>query len=206
MKTYVQRNPFAPKAVWWKRFNSSADIGQIIVYTVSNDLGFIIDEISHTFKPVQLINGVYNTSYTVKYISITNKAVRYIKKLYMFNSETQTMEEEDVVDEDTEIVQSETNTILMFERNVYVRQRPFDCQKESDQENSTYQPISGLITSSSYLTIKTHNFTRSKDEPKSGDLIYLHNQFWNIEDTSKTYVYLPKENSVLHISLKAINK
>jgi len=207
VKGYVQRNPFTRKATWWKRYNGKAAIGKIVVYTITNTLGYIIDEVFQTFKPVTLISGVLRASDTVEYVNIgTTKALKHNGKLYMYDIEEQTLAEQDFVEEETEIIQTETATIIRFEKNIYVRQRKFDCQKETDQENNSHQPISGLLVGSSYLTIKTQNFSQSADEPKSGDLIFLHNQFWGVDNTSKTFLYTPKEQSVLHIALKAINK
>lgn len=140
----------------------------------------------------------------VDYVSIAASALKLLDKIFIFDAETATLEEHDIVDEGLTIINAIPSEIMTIERNTYIRQYAFDCTKETDQQDSSYQPISGLLTSSSYLTIKTHNFATAKDEPRHEDILQYQGKFWMIEDTSKTYIYTPREKAVLHISLKAL--
>lgn len=139
-----------------------------------------------------------------EYVSIQGSALKLFDRIYIFNSETAELEEHDIVDEGLTIINAVPSQTMSIERNTYIKQYAFDCTKETDQQDSSYQPISGLLTGSSYLTIKTHNFAFAKDEPKHEDIIEYQGKFWMIEDTSKTYTYTPRERSILHISLKAL--
>lgn len=156
------------------------------------------------FESVDLIGGKIAGNAVVEYVGITDSALKLLDKIYIFNEETAELEEHDIADEDLTIINAMPSEIMKIERNTYIRQYAFDCTKETDQQDSSYQPISGLLTGSSYLTIKTHNFAYAKDEPKHEDIIEYQGKFWLIEDTSKTYTYTPREKSVLHLSLKAL--
>ena len=132
------------------------------------------------------------------------KAIKLFNKFYIFNFDTNELEENELADEGLEIINAIPSEVMTIERNSYIRQYAFDCTKETDQQDSSYQPISGLLTGSSYITIKTHNFANTKDEPRHEDILQYQGKFWMIEDTSKTYIYTPREKAVLHISLKAL--
>lgn len=127
MPGYVQRYPFAPKAVWWKRYDTNSSV-----------------ELNENYE---------------------------IKKI---------------------------------EGNTYYRRFAFDCIKDGDQQDTTNQPLTGLIIDHSYITIKTHNFTNLTDEPKKEDIIEYQGRLWIIEETSKTYLYTPREKAVLLIVLKSL--
>lgn len=171
-------------------------------------LGFEIVN-NKSFNEVVLKNGKVDSE-NVYYIDIAIKALKLFDKFYMLvydeEKDEYRLEEHDLVGESREIVNATPSEIITIEKNSYIRKCSFDCIKEVDQQNSSYQPIDGLLTSSSYLTIKTHFFSNAKDEPKRDDLLFYQNKYWVVEETSKTYFYTPKEKSVLHISLKAINK
>lgn len=131
-------------------------------------------------------------------------AIRLAGKIFQYAASSQTMEEQDIMDEGLSVIDATPNDIMIIEKNTYLRKYAFDCIKETDQQDSSYQPIKGLFTDSSYLTLKTHNFCRNKDMPKHEDILYYQDRFWMVEDTTKTYIYTPKEKLVLHLSLKAI--
>ena len=215
MKGYIQRNPFAPKPVWWKKFDRTASVGKITVYTVSNTLGFVLDEVRQLFASVTLISGHLSTSETVSYISIATtenneivptKAIKFRDKIFMYDTSENKVEEQDFAEDGIDVIEADTNSIIRFERNQYARQHSFDATEEADEQNSSYQPIPGLMASSTYLTLKTFNFSNQPNHPKQGDLIYYFDKFWMIDETSTTYVYEPRRKAVLHISMKAINK
>lgn len=176
-------------------------------------LGFEIDHLTNNFKACQLINGRLKTDDTVEYINITEtinneivatKAIKLNKKLYMFNPASGAIEEEDLAEEGVEIIQSDTSAITRFEKNVYVKKSKFDCTEESDQQDSTYQPISGLIAKSSYLTLKTTHFAVGADAPASGDIISWDGVHWMVSEIAKTYTYTPRKRQTLHIAMKAL--
>lgn len=215
MKGYIQRNPFAPKPIWWKKFDRKASVGNITVYTVSSTVGFVLDEVRQIFNSVTLISGHLSTSDTVSYVSIATtenneivptKAIKFRNKIFMYDTESGKVEEQDFAEDGIDVIEANTNSIVRFERNQYVRQHAFDATEEADEENSSYQPIPGLLTNSSYLTLKTFNFNNQPCHPKQGDLIYYFDKFWMIDETSKTYTYEPRRKTVLHISMKAVNK
>lgn len=191
-------------------------MGERIIYVATPMLGFEIDGIPQNFRPRQLSEGIFKCDEQVCYIPITEiiegvltatKAIRLLNKIYMFNTSTQKMEEEDFADVDVEIIQSKIENIIRFEKNTYVKKFRFDCIRENDQQDGSYQPISGLLTSSSYITLKTHNFPCANSEsPQHEDLLYFQGAFWIIEEVNKTYTYEPKERVTLHLALKALNK
>ena len=181
----------------------------------TQSLGFEIDGYPQTLTPRTLSNGIFNCKETVEYIEITSingdvitptKAICLINRYYVFNPTTSTMDEEDIVEDGVQVIQAQTSDVIRFERNSYVRKTTFDCSKENDQQNSAYQPIQGLMTDTSYLTLKTHNFCSVKDKPQHEDLLFYQGRFWIVEDTRETFIYTPREKSVLHISLKQIKK
>lgn len=142
-------------------------------------------------------------------LSTTNKlkatvTLKLFDKIFEFDIENDVLEEQDVKSDDTELVEAVASETMVIERNVYVKRFAFECKKETDEQDQSYQPISGLITASSYLSVKTYSFTNAKDAPKCDDILQYQGKFWMIEDTSKTYVYTPRERSILHISLKAL--
>lgn len=178
-------------------------------------MGFIVDDVAQTMLPVALISGVYKTKDNVEYIPVATlqnneitatKGVRLINKLFLYNPETQLMEEEDVLDEEMEILQAVTGSVIRFEKNVYLKKQTFDCEKESDDEHSDYQPIQGLTTESIFTMIKSYNFSTGDDYPKQGDLIFWKKRFWAVSEASTTSVFTPRERLIVHLSLKAINK
>lgn len=169
----------------------------------TDSIGYEIKNLRE-FTKVDLIAGKLKNTVGVTYVSLTNSALKLLDKIFIFDIETNELEEHDIVDEGLTIINAVPSETMTIERNVYIRKYAFDCTKETDQQDQSYQPISGLLAGSSYLTIKTHNFTNAQDEPKCDDIIQYHGKFWMIEDTSKTYIYTPREQSVLHISLKVL--
>lgn len=206
MGMYVQRYPFAPKAVWWKRYTDNASIGKRVVYKATNEIGFEIDGIPQTFQKRALINGKIKVNEQVEYIDLTGKAVRLLGVIYQYDSTTQSMQLQDLGDEDLEVIQAEIGDKITFEKNSYIRKYRFDCIKDSDQQDSMHQPISGLLSNTSYLTIKIHNFSSFADKPAIGDILYYQGCFWMIEEVNKIFVYTPRERMVLQISIKQIHK
>lgn len=215
MSRFIQRNPCQPKAVYWKRYTGTSSIGKRTIYVATPTLGFEIDNYPQTLTPRQLYNGTFKCDSDVEYVAITStvnsvitptKAVCLIGKYYIFNAQTQAMDEVSTVEDGITIVQATTSDVIRFEKNAYVKKTVFDCSKENDQQSSSYQPIQGLIVDSTYQTLKTHNFCDCKDEPREEDLIYYQGRFWIIEDTRKTFIYAPREKSVLHLSIKQLKK
>lgn len=190
-------------------------LGNRVIYRATPTLGYEIDGYPQELKTRQLINGIFACKEDVEYIDITittdnaitpTKAICLFGKYYMYNPETGVIEEEDIVDEGVEVIHANVSDVIKFEKNTYVRKMSFDCAKDNDQQSSAYQPISGLNIDSKYLTIRTHNFCHLKDEPITGDLIHYQGRFWAVEETRKTFTYLPREKSVLHIAMKQIKK
>lgn len=153
---------------------------------------------------MELAEGKAQNDANANYVSIENSALKLLDKIFIFNTDTEELEEHDIMDEGLTLVDAIPSQTMTVEKNVYIRKFAFDCTKETDQQDQSYQPISGLMAGSTYLSIKTHNFTNAQDEPKCEDIVQYHGKFWMIEDTSKTYIYTPREQSVLHISLKAL--
>lgn len=203
---YVQRYPFAPKAVWWKRYTNKSSIGKRVIYKATDEIGFEIDGIPQTFQKRVLVKGVYKVAEQVEYIDLTGKAIRLVGVIYQYDSETQTMQPQDIGDEELEVQSAEIGSIIQFEKNNYIRKLKFDCIKETDQEDSLHQPINGLLSGTSYLTLKTHCFSSFADKPQIGDILFYHGVFWMIEQVSKTFIYTPRERMVLHLALKQIKK
>lgn len=190
-------------------------MGKRIIYLATQTLGFEVEGYPQGFVPRPLFKGQLNTVDEVEYITITetlngelvaNKALKLNDRFYMFNPETNSIEEHDLIEEGIEIVKVDATNIIRLEKNVYVRKFAFDCIREGEQESSPYQPIQGLPIDATYLSLKTHMFCEAKDEPKHEDLLHYQGRFWMVEDTRKSYYYVPKEKSVLHLTLKAINK
>ncbi len=212
---YVQRNPFVPRPIWWKRYNGKGSIGKTVVYVVNNELGFIFNEITQTFVSRALASGKLKANGAFEYISIAEtkdgeiaptKAIRFNRHLYVYDPESNTLSDNDLVDEDLEVVVYNAGEVIYYERNTYVKQYKFDCQRDSDQEGSNYQPISGLLTNASHITIKSNNFSTNKDKPQDGDIVQFLGKFWFVEETTSTIRYTPKERLILHLALKAVNK
>ena len=188
-------------------------MGKLTVYVATPSLGFEINLLTNTFKSCQLINGKLKTNDCVEYVSITDtienelnatKAIRLNNKLYMYNPASGAIEEEDLVEESVEILQSDTSALTRFEKNLYVGRRKFDCTEESDQQDSSYQPISGLLAKSSYITLKTTSFNVNSDAPTTGDIITWDGVHWMVLEVAKTFTYTPRKRLTLHLSLKAI--
>lgn len=99
-----------------------------------------------------------------------------------------------------------TYELMKVENNNYVRQFSFDCVIDSQQQKSISEPLQGLLTDSNLLKIKTQNFLGKKDEPKAGDIIQYRGRFWVIEECYKTFIYLPKEKTIITLSLKVLNR
>ncbi len=206
----IQRYPFAPKAIWFKRYTDQMTLGKRKIYVATDTIGYEIKSLRE-FSRVELKNGMAVGE--ADYFSITERdgqvwkttcALKLLDKIYIFNPDICELEEHDIIDEGMTVINALTSEIMVIERNAYLRKYAFDCIKETDQQDSSYQPISGLLTNSSYLTIKTHNFSEQKDEPQHEDILFYQGKYWIIEDTSKTYIYTPKEKSILHLSLKAL--
>ena len=201
--THIQRYPFAPKATWWKRYTDTSTLGKRTIYVATDTIGYEIKNLRE-FTKVELVEGKVKNATGATYVSLTNSALKLLDKIFIFDTEANKLEEHDIVDEGLTIINAIPSETMTIERNVYIRKYAFDCTQETDQQDQTYQPISGLLAGSSYLTIKTHNFTKAQDEPKCEDIIQYHGKYWMIEETSKTYIYTPREQSVLHISLKVL--
>lgn len=215
MSRYIQRYPLMPKGTLWKRYTGLESVGKRTIYVATDKIGFEVEPFPKTFIKRILASGKYECNYNVEYVSITNiqngqitpNKTLYLKgNYYLFNSITETMEVQDIADEDLEIISAVASNVYIREKNVYVRQVRFDCIKENDQQTAMYQPIQGLMTGSSYLTLKTHNFCDSKVKPECDDLIYYQNYFWSIVDIRETYLYTPREQVVLHLTVKKIAK
>ena len=203
---YVQRYPFAPKAVWWKRYTNNASIGKRVIYKATDEIGFEIDGIPQTFQKRVLVKGVYKAAEQVEYIDLTGKAIRLLGVIYQYDSQTQTMQPHDIGDEELEVQSADIGNIIQFEKNNYLRKLKFDCIKETDQEDMLHQPINGLLSGTSYLTLKTHCFSSFADKPQIGDILFYQGVFWMIEETQNTYYYSPRERLILHITISKIEE
>lgn len=209
MSGYLQRYPNQPKAQWFKRYTEKASLGKRTIYVATPTLGFEVDGFPQTLVARQLYNGQLTgvNGEGCTYIEISNnKALKLLDRFYIFNPSNNEMEEHDLIEEEIEIIPCNTSDVIRIEKNAYVRKFSFDCMKESEQQNQPYQPLQGLPIDATYLTLKTHMFCEALDEPKHEDLLYYQGRFWTIEDTRKSYYYIPKEKSVLHLTIKAINK
>ena len=154
MGGYVQRYPFAPKAEWWKRYTNNASIGKRIIYKATDEVGFEIDGIPQAFQKRTLVKGVYKSNDQVEYIDLTGKAIRLVGVIYQYDSETQTMQPQDIGDEELEVQGAQIGNIIRFEDDNFIRQFKFDCIKDGYQQNTMEQPMNGLITDMGYLTLK----------------------------------------------------
>lgn len=203
---YVQRYPFAPKAVWWKRYTNKSSMGKRVIYKATDEIGFEIDGIPQTFQKRVLVKGVYKATEQVEYIDLTGKAIRLLGVIYQYDSVSQTMQSQDIGDEELEVQSAEIGNIIQFEKNNYLRKLKFDCIKETDQEDMLHQPINGLLSGTSYLTLKTHCFSSFADKPQIGDILFYQGAFWMIEETQNTYYYSPRERLILHITISKIEE
>lgn len=203
---YVQRYPFAPKAVWWKRYTNKSSMGKRVIYKATDEIGFEIDGIPQTFQKRVLVKGVYKATEQVEYIDLTGKAIRLLGVIYQYDSVSQTMQSQDIGDEELEVQSAEIGNIIQFEKNNYLRKLKFDCIKETDQEDMLHQPINGLLSGTSYLTLKTHCFSSFADKPQIGDILFYQGVFWMIEETQNTYYYSPRERLILHITISKIEE
>lgn len=175
-------------------------------------LGFCIDSIRTGFTSYTLNNGKL-TGVNAEYVDITEvkdnvivptKALKLNKTLYMFNPETYALEIEDIAEEGVEILMVNTSATTMFNKNIYVKKQTFNATEESEQQEGSYQPISGLLVDSSHITLKTQNFAVNEDTPKNGDIVSFDKKHWMVEETIKSYIYTPKKKLILHIALKQI--
>ncbi len=204
MGGYVQRYPFAPKAEWWKRYTNNASIGKRIIYKATDEVGFEIDGIPQAFQKRTLVKGVYKSNDQVEYIDLTGKAIRLVGVIYQYDSETQTMQPQDIGDEELEVQGAQIGNIIRFGDDNFIRQFKFDCIKDGYQQNTMEQPLNGLITDMGYLTLKTHNFSQYKDKPKNGDILFYQGSFWRVEETQNQYMYTPRERLILFITISKI--
>ncbi len=208
MSRYVQRYPFSPKAEWWKRYTDTSQIGKRKIYVAEPNIAFEVSGF-----PQQLIQLTTVPTDPVEEIQIGEiiddipvSALRFQRKLYTYDPIEQDLVEQDLVEEETTIIDVDTTMTIKFEKNTYILKQKFDCIKETDKESSDYQPLQGLPIDSSYVTIKTHNFNGKLDKPSHGDIIKYTHQFWFIEEVRESSYFTPKEQKVLHLTLKAINK
>ncbi len=138
-------------------------------------------------------------------------AVKLIEEFYYYDSSSETMQfpnsENNYSDmpEGTHII-AKVNQFIKAEKNIYIKQMPFDFFKDDEQKDGSYQPIKGLVTDSTYLAIRTENFCNIKDTPKHGDLVTIRGDNWLIDDVSESFVYTPKEKRSLRLSLKKTRK
>lgn len=187
-------------------------LGKIVVYVATPKIGFVIDSIRTGFNPYVLNNGKLS-GVNAEYVNITEvqdgvivptKALKLNKTLYMFNPETSALEIEDIAEDGIEILMVNTSTTTMFNKNIYVKKQSFNATEESEQQEGSYQPISGLLVDSSHITLKTQNFAVNEDAPKHGDIITFDRKHWMVEESTKSYIYTPKKKLILHIALKQI--
>lgn len=99
---------------------------------------------------------------------------------------------------------SKPDDIIKIKKNIYLRKFKFDCTRESDRANGYTQLTSGMTTEVSDLILKTHNFHSAEDEPQHEDILFYQDQVWLVQKTSKSYLYTPKQQSVLHLFLKRL--
>lgn len=183
------------------------------MYVATPKLGFAFNHFIMNLSPYTLINGKLSGVNNIEYVNITEvkdgvisptKALKLNKTLYMFNPETSILEVEDLAEEGIEILTVDTSTLTMFNKNFYVKQHLFNATEESDQQDGSYQPLTGLFADISRITLKTQNFSSSEDAPKNGDIITFDKKHWMVEETTKSVVYTPKKKIILHIALKQI--
>lgn len=183
------------------------------MYVATPKLGFAVDSIRTGFSPCVLNNGKLPGVNNIEYVDITKvqdgviiptKALKLNKTLYMFNPETSALEIEDIAEDGIEIILVNNSTLTMFNKNIYVKKQLFNATEESEQQEGSYQPISGLLIDSSHITLKTQNFAVNEDSPKEGDIITFDKKHWMVEESTKSFIYTPKKKLILHISLKQI--
>lgn len=219
MAKFIQRNPCQPKPIWWKKYQNNLSLGKRVIYVATPSLGFEVSGYPQALISIVLSNGTGHIVGDVEYIPITSistendtqtitptKAIKFQGNFYMFNPETNLMEEQDIVDEDVEIISAYASEMMKIEKNIYVKKYPFDCNKEDDQESSSYQPIQGLLTETGYLSIRTGNFSDTPDKPAKGDLIHYQKRFWIVEEARESSTYRPREIKTLHLTLKKIKR
>ena len=208
-------------------------MGKRTIYVVTPTLGFEIDGWPQSLVKRKLTNGVFKCNETVEYISIAsitdgvinptkendetiiNKFIecdKYsekessVSKTNLYYSSSTSMEIEDIVDDGVEIIPGQTSGAIHFENNSYVRQFSFDCFIEDDEQESSSQPIKGLLTDEVFINLKTYNFAVAKNIPKHSDLLFYEGQFWMVAETRSTFNYRPRKQRVLHLTLKQIKK
>lgn len=183
-----------------------------MIYVATTKIGFVVNSIMAGFNPCNLTNGELQ-GVNAEYVNITEiqdgvivptVALKLNKTLYMFNPETSALEIEDIAEDGVEILMVNTSVITLINKNIYVKKQLFNATEESEQQEGSYQPISGLLVDSSHITIKTQNFTINEDAPKHGDIITFDNRHWMVEECIKSFIYTPRKKLILHISLKQI--
>lgn len=178
----------------------------------TSTLGFEIEGIPPTFKKIELKNGVLDSLDDAEYINITDpfitpiKAIRLLGRVYVFNSEIQQMEEQDLIEEGIETIGSIVADYTRMQKNIYRRMFQFDCIREDNQANNSYQLATGLMAKSKIFTLKTHSFNNLKDSPQHEDILFYKGTWWLVDEVNVSYVYTPREKMVLHLTLKMFNK
>lgn len=211
---FVQRYPFSPKAIWWKRYKEDDNIKDKIIYVASKTLGFKLSDFK-SFSKVSLYNGKIRDGDSVIYFDITNwkngeleptTVIKLSKEFFIYNQEQSKLEKCKIENyKNLEVINVVLPQMLEYEEDIFIRQFQFNCQKANDKKNNTTQSIPGLSSDFSYVTLKTQNFTELSDEPKNDDIVEYKGKFWIISEASKTFLYSPKETSFLYLSLRQIS-
>lgn len=170
--------------------------------------------IIQTFSKRELINGRLPGEPNAEYIPIIGLdlepiAVKLLDEFYYYDNSTESMQPPTAtsgLDLPATSIVAKVNQFIKAEKNVYIKQMPFDYFKEDDQQDGSYQPIKGLVADSTYISIKTENFYGKEEIPRHGDLVSIKENYWFIETVNISVEYLPKEKKTLHISLKKVNK
>ncbi len=214
---FIQRYPFSQKSIWWKRYKDKENVGDKIIYVASKTIGFRLFNF-RSFSKVDLINGkLRGNDETIAYFDITSwkneneskpiSAIKLRDAFYIYNPKTYKLEECNVNEyENIEIINVVLAQMLEYENDIFIRQFQFDCHKEDRKDIKPTQPVDGLLSDYAYLNLKTHNFNGFEIMPKSDDIIEYKGKFWLVLNVWKTFLYAPKEKSVLHLSLRLIEK
>lgn len=124
----------------------------------------------------------------------------------MFNPETNSMEEHDLIEEGIEIVAVDAVDIIRLEKNVYLKKFAFDCIQIGTTENNNSNPISSMLIDEQTRVFKTHVF---QDESpgkalQHDDLIVYENKLFIIQYVQWKYYYTPKKQRCMEFSVTKV--
>lgn len=180
-------------------------LGKITVYRVNKTVGYIRNFLGE-YEEVDLSKIEQEH---IKYIDIVDSegqkkyAIRDGKALYAYCDGK--LQEQDVMEEGTEIVQANACSLQYFQSNWYKKQFAFDCLLQEWQEGS-HQPLSGLQVLQGRMEILTHCFLQGKQQVAAGDILQYRGKYWTVEEVRNSYCYAPKESKSVTIVMKELYK